>query len=127
MRRCRVAAVPDSVDKLVVARMRADRIPAVQLSVLRRGRIETRVYGYRDLDRCVPADSNTIFGIASVSKQLTAYATLRLVQGKLLALDEPITKYLPEARPMWDGITIRHLLTHTSGIRDYGEIGRAHV
>ena len=111
---------PDSVDRLVVARMREDRIPAVQLSVLRRGHIETRVYGYADLDHCVPADSNTIFGIASVSKQLTAYATLRLVQDKLLALDEPITKYLPEARPMWDGITIRHLLTHTSGIRDYG-------
>ena len=39
---------PDSVDKLVVARMREDRIPAVQLSVLRRGRVETRVYGYAD-------------------------------------------------------------------------------
>jgi CubicO group peptidase (beta-lactamase class C family) len=109
----------DSIDKLVIARMRTDRIPGAQLSILRRGHVETRVYGYSDLDRCVRADSNTIFGIGSVSKQLTAYATLRLVQAGTIALDEPITKYLPEARPAWDGITLRHLLTHTSGIRDY--------
>jgi CubicO group peptidase (beta-lactamase class C family) len=120
---CADLALPrraDSLDKLVLARMHDERIPAVELSVLRRGRIETRVYGYADLDHCVPADSNTIFGIGSVSKQLTAYATLRLAQAGSIALDDSITKYLPEARPMWDGITIRHLLTHTSGIRDYG-------
>jgi CubicO group peptidase (beta-lactamase class C family) len=126
---CADVALPrraDSLDKLVIARMREDRIPAVQLSVLRNGRVETRVYGYADLDHCVPADSNTIFGLGSVSKQLTAYATLRLVQAGSIALDEPVTKYLPEARPMWDGITIRHLLTHTSGIRDYGRDDRVY-
>jgi len=109
----------DSIDKLVIARMRRERIPAVQLSVLRRGKIETRAYGYADLDHCVPADSATIFGIGSVSKMLTAYATLRLVQAGSIALGDPVTKYLPEASPMWDGITIRHLLTHSSGIPDY--------
>src|ERR1041385_9185283 len=100
----------DSLDKLVITRMREDRIPAVQLSVLRRGRVETRGYGSAELDHCVPADSNTIFGIGSVSKQLTAYATLRLVDAGSMTLHDPITKYLPEARPAWGGITIRHLL-----------------
>jgi CubicO group peptidase (beta-lactamase class C family) len=57
----------DSLDKLVNARMHGERIPAVQLSVLRHGRIETRVHGYADLDHCVPANSNTIFGIGFVS------------------------------------------------------------
>ena len=115
---CADVALPrrgDSLDTLVIARMHVDRIPAVELSVLRRGRIETRVDGYADLDHCVRADSTTIFAIGSVSKQLTAYATLRLVQAGSIALDDSITKYLPEARPVWDGITIRQLLTHTSG------------
>ena len=110
----------DTIDKLVVAQMRRDRIPAVQFAVSRAGRITTRVYGYSDLEHCVRADANTIFGIGSISKQLTAYATLRLVKAGKLALDDSITTYLLESRPAWNGITIRHLLTHTSGIRDYG-------
>src|ERR1043165_8019274 len=85
----------DSIDKLVIARMRRERIPAVQLSVLRRGKIETRAYGYADLDHCVPADSATIFGIGSVSKMLTAYATLRLVQAGSIALGDRVPRYLP--------------------------------
>jgi len=110
----------DTIDRLVAAQMRRERIPAVQLAVSRAGRVRTRVYGYSDLEHCVRADANSIFAIGSVSKQLTAYATLRLVEAGKLALDDSITKYLPESRPAWNGITIRHLLTHTSGIRDYG-------
>ncbi len=109
----------DRIDSVVVSRMRAERIPAVQVAVLKNGRIESRAYGYADLEHCVVADTNSIFGLGSVSKQLTAYATLRAVQAEKIRLDDTITKYLPETAQVWSGITIRHLLTHTSGIRDY--------
>jgi CubicO group peptidase (beta-lactamase class C family) len=109
----------DTIDRLVIAQMRAQHIPGLALAVQRDGHVETRAYGYANLENCAPADTNTIFGIGSVSKPLTAYATLRLVQAGKLALDDPITRYLPEAKPAWDGITVRDLLTHTSGIRDY--------
>lgn len=119
---CAAVALParaDTIDRLIVARMRAERIPGLVLAVLRDGRIESRAYGYASLESCAPADTTTIFGIGSISKPLTAYATLRLVQARTLALDDTITKFLPEARPAWDGITVRRLLTHSSGIRDY--------
>lgn len=109
----------DRIDSLVVTRMRAERIPAVQIAVLKNGRVLSRAYGYADLQYCVVADTNSIFGLGSVSKQLTAYATLRAVEAERIHLDDAITKYLPEAPASWNGITIRHLLTHTSGIRDY--------
>ena len=120
---CAAVSLParaDSIDRLVIARMRAERIPGLALAVRRPdGRIDRRAYGYASLETCAPADTSTIFGIGSVSKSLTAYATLRLVQAGKLALNDTITKYLPEAKPAWDGITVRDLLTHTSGIRDY--------
>ncbi|MFN2601518.1 MAG: serine hydrolase domain-containing protein [Gemmatimonadaceae bacterium] len=119
---CAVIDLPshaDRIDSLVVTRMRAERIPAVQISLLENGRIESRAYGYADLQHCVFADTNSVFGLGSVSKQLTAYATLRAVQAGKIGLDDAITKYLPEAAQFWNGITIHHLLTHTSGIRDY--------
>lgn len=109
----------DTIDRLAIALMRRERTPALQVAVLRDGRIETRAYGYADLDHCVAADTGTVFGIGSVSKQITAYATLRLVEQGRLSLDDSITRYLPESKPAWEGITVRQLLTHTSGIKDY--------
>jgi CubicO group peptidase (beta-lactamase class C family) len=76
-------------------------------------------YGYADLESCVPAEPGTLFGIGSISKQFTAVGALTLVRDGKLSLDDPIVKYLPEGRGAWDRITVRQLLTHTSGIPDY--------
>jgi CubicO group peptidase (beta-lactamase class C family) len=126
---CPVVALParaDAVDSLVVARMRAERIPGVSLAVVRDGRVDARAYGYADLEHCAPADTSTVFGVGSLSKMLTAYATLRLVDAGKLSIDDTITKYLPTALA-WRSITVRELLSHTSGIRDYTQDDRFHA
>ncbi|HET9983967.1 MAG TPA: serine hydrolase domain-containing protein [Longimicrobiales bacterium] len=121
--RCGAGALPaaaDSIDRAAVRIMTGAHVPALSLALLDHGRIRAlRAYGWADLEHCVPATDSTLFGIGSISKHFTAVGTLLLVQAGKLSLDDPITKYLPEGAGAWDGITVRHLLTHTSGIPDY--------
>ncbi len=75
-------------------------------------------YGTADLEHNIPITPNTIFMGASVSKQFTAYGiALLAIQGKI-SLDDPVTDYIPELPPFTPPITIRHLVHHTSGLRD---------
>lgn len=101
--------------------MRRSRTPAASIAIVRRGHAVTeRAYGWADLVNCVPATPEFRFGIGSISKQITALGALVLVQEGKLALEDPISRWLPESGETWRGITVRHLLTHTSGIRDSG-------
>jgi CubicO group peptidase (beta-lactamase class C family) len=83
-----------------------------------------RAYGMADLERDVPNMPETIFEAGSVSKQFTAAAVLLLARDGKLSLDDPVRKYVPELPDYGPGrtITIRHMLTHTSGLRDWGEV-----
>ena len=76
-----------------------------------------RSIGYRNFDTRIPIESTDIFELASVSKQFTAMTIMMLKEKGLLDYDELIEKYLPNLP--YKGITIRHLLTHTSGLPDY--------
>src|SRR5262245_12677036 len=120
----RCGALPparDTIDAAVLTWMRQSRTPAAAIAVVRAGRVVTeRAYGWADLGSCVPATPDTRFGIGSITKQITAVGALILVQQGKLALDDPISRWLPESGTAWQGITLRHLLTHTSGIRDTG-------
>jgi CubicO group peptidase (beta-lactamase class C family) len=110
----------DSLDRAMVAAMIERHIPGFSIAVIDHGRLRAiRAYGWADLENCVPATDTTLFGIGSISKHFAAVGALLLVQEGRLALDDPITRYLPEGKGAWDGITVRHLLTHTSGIPDY--------
>lgn len=82
----------------------------------------TRAYGMADLERDVPNTPATIFEAGSVSKQFTAAAVLLLARDGKLALDDPIRKYIPEVPDYGTPVTIRHMLTHTSGLRDWGSV-----
>ena len=73
--------------------------------------------GFRDPENTLPIKEDTIFQLASVTKQFTAAAVMLARREGLLELDDEITKYFPEIS--YPGVTIRHLLTHTSGIPDY--------
>jgi CubicO group peptidase (beta-lactamase class C family) len=78
-----------------------------------------RGYGHADLARTVPCDEQTVYWIASVTKLLTAATALRLVEENRLDLNGRVTHSLPELGNQWDGVTVRHLLNHTSGIPDF--------
>ncbi|MDF2193747.1 serine hydrolase domain-containing protein [Paraflavitalea sp. CAU 1676] len=81
--------------------------------------VVNRAYGSADLERDVPISSNSIFDAGSLTKQFVAAATLMLVEEGKLSLTEDIRKYIPELPDYGQKITPDHLLTHTSGLRDW--------
>lgn len=116
----------DTIDRAVLAWMRQSRTPAASIAIVRRGRaVIERTYGWADLSTCAPATPAIRFGLGSITKQMTALGTLILVEQGKLALDDPISRWLRESGTAWQGISVRHLLTHTSGIRDSGHAIRS--
>lgn len=79
-------------------------------------------YGLADLEHNVPITPETIFEPGSVSKQITAAAVLLLAQQGKLSLDDPVRKYLPEVPDYQPPVTIRQMIHHTSGLRDWGNV-----
>ena len=82
----------------------------------------TRAFGEADLEYDIPNKPTTIFEAGSISKQFTAAATVLLALDGKLGLEDDVRKYVPELPQYERTITIRHLLNHTSGLRDWGEI-----
>jgi len=110
----------DSVDDYLRAEMRERRIPGIALAILEKGKLaKTSAYGFADLENQVPAQTNSVFEIGSVTKQFTAAGILLLAEKHALGLDDVISKHLPTAPLSWSNITVRHLLTHSSGIKSY--------
>lgn len=101
--------------------MAAQRIPGISLAIGREGRVEyARGYGYRNLpDRIVPNDQ-TMFNIASISKQFTAAAIMHFVERGDLSLEDPLARFFPKLRNAAE-IRIENLLGNTSGIPGYTE------
>ena len=107
----------DEVDRYIEAHMRHFHIPGISLAVVRDGRIvKERGYGIADVELDVPMTKERVFEIGSMTKQFTATAIMMLVEDRRIGLDDAVSKYLPDVPPAWRQITVRHLLTHTSGI-----------
>jgi CubicO group peptidase (beta-lactamase class C family) len=88
------------------------------------GKIEiAKAYGMADLEHGAKNTVDTIFEAGSVSKQFTAAAIVMLAHDGKLSLDDPARKYVPELPDYGVPLTLRHMLTHTSGLRDWGELG----
>ncbi len=95
--------------------------PGCGVGVYRAGEVVfARGYGYADLEHDVLNTDTTVFYLASVSKQFTAAAVLLLAADGRLSLDDDVRKYIPELPDYGKRVTLRHLLHHTSGVRDYG-------
>ena len=94
--------------------------PGCAIAVSLRGElVVNRAYGSADLERHVPITPDTIFDSGSLTKQFIAAAVLLLVEDGKLSLSDDIRNYVPELPDYGHTITIDHLLTHTSGIRDW--------
>src|SRR5580658_456163 len=98
-------------------------VPGASVLVLRDGQpLIRRAYGLADLAPRTPATPATNYRLASMTKEFTAAAVLLLAQERRLSLDDVLTRWLPHLPPVADTITIRELLTHTSGVLDYEEL-----
>jgi CubicO group peptidase (beta-lactamase class C family) len=94
--------------------------PGCAIAVVRGGRIVyAKGYGSADLEHDVPITPKTVFYVGSVSKQFTAYAVVKQAAQHKLSLDDEVRKHLPELHDFGHALTIRHLIHHTSGLRDY--------
>ena len=110
----------DRVDEYVRGEMKQHRIPGLALKVLQNGRTaKTATYGLANLELRVPVKRETVFEIGSITKQFTAAGILLLAEEGKLSVDDNISRHLPNTPESWKEVTVRHLLTHTSGIRSY--------
>ncbi len=91
--------------------------PGATVLVMRNGEVLLRKgYGLASVELAAPIAADSVFHVASVGKQFTAVALLRLAEQGKVDLHAPLGTYLPDTPPTWAGITLEHLVTHTSGI-----------
>jgi CubicO group peptidase (beta-lactamase class C family) len=113
----------EALDARVKAHLQENNIPGGLVAVASRGRIlHLKTYGEANVELSAPVTDSTVFEIGSISKQFVTAAIMMQVQDGLLGVDDPIQMYLSDLPSEWVGITIRQLMTHTSGIPDYEEI-----
>lgn len=113
-------AFGDPTDDYLKAQIQEHRIPGLALNVIRDGKsIKTAACGLANVELNVPVRPETVFEIGSLTKQFTAAGILLLAQDGKLSVDDKISKYLKEVPEAWANVTVRHLLTHTSGIKSY--------
>ena len=111
----------DEIDDWVKSEMQVRHVPAISIAVVKNGvLVKAEAYGVSDLEHNIPAQPNTVFKIGSTSKQFLAAGVMILVQDGKIAVDEKLGKYLDGIPEGWNAITIRHLLTHTSGLAREG-------
>jgi CubicO group peptidase (beta-lactamase class C family) len=112
--------VSTKVDDYIRGEMQSQQIPGLVLAVIKDGQIViAKGYGLANVEHQVPVKPETIFQSGSTGKQFTATAVMMLVEEGKLNLEDKITKYFPDGPEAWRNITLRHLLTHTSGMTDY--------
>lgn len=99
------------------------KTPGVAIAVVKGGRVVfSKGYGMADLSNNIPITPQTVFNIASVSKQFTAFAIYLLENEGLLSFDDNVRKYIPELPDYETPVKIKHLLAHTSGLKDHGAL-----
>ena len=115
-------ATTDKVDR-VFAEWNTTSSPGCALAVIKDGHIiYEHGYGMANMELGVAISPQSVFDIGSVSKQITAMAILLLAQEHKLSLDDDVRKYLPEIPDYGSKITLRHMLHHTSGLRNYDDL-----
>ena len=104
-------------DRIIKGAMKEKRIPGLVLGIVKGGQVVLRKgYGVKSLESDARPDENTVFYIASLSKAITAFGVMLLVDEGKLRLDDRASKYLKGMPPSWERITLRQFMTHTSGI-----------
>ncbi|MGD9720635.1 MAG: serine hydrolase domain-containing protein [Pirellulales bacterium] len=111
------ASPADEIDDYLRAEMEKRHVPGMSLAVVKDGQlVKSAGYGLANVELNVPAQPESVFKIGSVSKQFLATGIMLLVQDGKLAVDDKITSFLDAPPETWSEITVRHLLTHTSGL-----------
>jgi D-alanyl-D-alanine carboxypeptidase len=115
--------VLSAVDSIARAAVSGGQVAGMAVAVSSGGRqVFGRGYGVLRVEDGAPVTDSTVFRIGSIAKQMTAGAIMRLEEEGRLSLSDPVGRYLVHAPAHWEAATIRHLLTHTSGIPSYTDL-----
>lgn len=110
----------DKVDDFIKAEIEKRQIPGLSLMIIRDGKpVKSSAYGLSNLELKTQATLQTVYEIGSITKQFTAAGILLLQEEGKLSVDDKISKFFPEIPASWTNISVRHLLSHTSGIKSY--------
>jgi CubicO group peptidase (beta-lactamase class C family) len=108
-----------AIEALLKREMERRRIPGLQAAIVHRGAIVfSAAYGQANLQDNLPVTQQNLFTLNSITKSFTGVAIMQLVESKKLELDAPLSRYLDELPKPWQSLTLRQLLTHTSGLPD---------
>ncbi len=111
-------AQEQDLDQYIEQVMAEQSVPGMSIAVLRGGEtLLAKGYGFASLELSAPATAQSLYGLGSISKQFAATAVMMLVQDGDVSLDSPINQYVANLPDSWSEVTVRHLLTHTSGIK----------
>ena len=122
------ASAFDAVDSYVRAEMKSQSIPGLALGIARHGQlVKSEGYGIADLDNDVPVTVDTVFEVASITKQFTATLIMMLVEQGRLRLEDKVNGFLVDPPEAWRDVTIEQLLSHTAGLAPLGDDFRSMV
>ena len=115
-----VAARADEVDNYIQAQMKKQHVPGLSLAVVKNGRLDKSAgYGLANVELNAPVRPETVFQIQSITKTFTATAIMMLVEEGKIGLADKLSRHLANLPASWNEVTVRHLLSHTSGIKDF--------
>ncbi|MCG2615720.1 beta-lactamase family protein [Terrimonas sp. NA20] len=114
-------AQTDSTDIIVQKFMKDQRITGLSLAVIKNGKaVVNKGYGLANVEHNVPVNSETVIRLGSVSKQFFTTAILKLQEDGQLSIEDPVHKFFPDAPETWRPIQVKHLMSHTSGLKREG-------
>lgn len=112
-------SVSDSIDTFIKAKMQQRHIPALQVAVVRGGKIiKDTTFGTANLEYNIKATDQTIFSVNSITKAFVGVAVMQLAEEHKLNVNDPLLRYLDSLPDAWKNITLKQVLTHTSGLPD---------
>ncbi|MFL5468113.1 MAG: serine hydrolase domain-containing protein [Gemmatimonadaceae bacterium] len=113
-------AQADKLDAYIEGEMSKQHIPGLSLAVVQDGKVvKSKAYGLANMELNVRATPGTVYQIQSITKSFVACGIMLLVEDGKIGLDDKITKYLSELPQAWSDVTVRQMLTHTSGIPSF--------
>lgn len=119
-------SLADSVDDYVKGKMESDHLPGVVFAIVDpAGQVRYREYGVANMSTGEKFTKDSVHRIASLSKQMCSYVLLNLEKEGKLSLDDEVLKWYPQGPVFWKGITIRHMMSHCSGIADADDFNYA--
>ena len=116
-----VYAQADSTDLIVQKMMKEQKITGLSLAVIKNGKaVVNKGYGLANVEHNVPVTEKTVIRLGSVSKQFFTTAILKLVEEGKLSIEDHVPKFFPDAPETWKPIQVKHLMSHTSGLKREG-------